>query len=250
MGIAVVLIFYLIASLVAATIGSLVLATATFRYLKAAPVRRKRMTLCTAAFPFACVLYAGIWFIAYAAVNDVVFHHDPMLGDGWYTDIGDGYAIDMIDVMDQGTVHPVTGPNGGLNSQEGVSGVRRLQVVGSRIFGSQDLHGFEHLGQDSIEESAFFSIDTHTHGITNFATERDLASYAQQKGATLQLRPIADVYDSFRFTWFEPLAGLMLVIPPGCAFAALVRRIYSVKKQSATAVSTATESNGPDTASV
>src|SRR5438105_12419257 len=165
-GIGIVLIVYFIALSIAAVISSGILLALTFWYLRGVQHKPKWILVLVVAFPFICEAYAGGWFIGYAGTNDIVFHHDPMLGDGWYTDIGNGYAIDMIDVTDQGTVHPTGGPDRGLNDPKGVSGVRRLQVAGPRIFGSQDLHGFEHLGQNSTEESSFFAIDTRRRQVT------------------------------------------------------------------------------------
>jgi 4-amino-4-deoxy-L-arabinose transferase-like glycosyltransferase len=233
MGIGFVLLFYLVVLSIAAGVSSLVLAAATSWYLRTASAGRGRLTTYMAVFPFACVVYAGAWFIAYAAINDIVFHHDPMIGDGWYTDIGNGYAIDMIDVTDQGVVHPVNGPEHGLNSPEGLTGVRRLQVAGTHIFGSQDVHGFEHLGQDSDEESNFFAIDMPTHHIASFHSENDLAEFAKRTGVTLKLQPIESIYRRFRMNWFEPIAGLALVLPPALAFATLGRQVFKRKRHTA-----------------
>jgi len=182
------------------------------------------------------VIYAGAWFIAYALINDTVFHRDPMLGDGWYTPIGHGYAIDMIDVTDQGSVHPTMGPDRGLNSPDRVAGVRRMQVAGNYIFGSEDKNWFEDLGKETSNEGKFFAIDTRTHAQREFGSESELANFAKQDGITLGLKPILDVYRSYRMTWFEPVAGLVLVLVPGAAFCLLAWRIMLLKWEAATKV--------------
>jgi len=238
MGIIVVLLFYLVVFCLAAGFSAAVLATATYLYLKRQPAHRTRWAVAMAAFPFACVAYSGIWFVGYAAINDIVFHHDPGLGDGWYTDIGNGYAIDFIDVTDQGKVHPTRGADRGLSDPDGISGVRRIQVAGPRIFGSEDRNHFSHLGQESNAETSFFSIDTATHKITRFQTEEALRTYASQQGTSLALRPIYNVYSQFRFSWFEPIAGLALVIPPAVAFAWMIRRIYLIRREMPTGAAT------------
>jgi len=231
MGIGIVLIFYFIGLSVAAAASSAVLVIATRWYLRKALGGRRRMMVLAGVFPFLCVAYAGAWFIGYAAINDIVFHHDPMLGDSWYTNIGDGYAISMIDVTDQGTVHPTSGPDNGLDNPQGIPGVRRLQVSGDYLLGSQDKDWFANLGNESSNETGFFAINTRTHAVQKFASEPELAAYAKQSGVTLALRPIVDVYQSYRMNWFEPVAGAVLILPPACIFAWLCSRIVLLKRE-------------------
>jgi hypothetical protein len=231
MGIAVVLIVYFVVLSVAAAICCAILVATTRWYLRDAPRERRKLMAYAGVLPFVCVAYAGVCFIAYAVINDTVFHRDPMLGDGWSTPIGHGYAIDMIDVTDQGTVHPVDGPDGGLNSPERVSGVRRMQVAGPFILGTEDRNWFANLGKDVKDESNFFVIDTRTRARREFASESELAAYASQNGASLALKPIADVYDQYRFTWFDALAGVALLLLPMLAFCWLVWLVARAKRK-------------------
>ena len=230
MGLAVVLVFYAIALLVAAAVCSMMLVIATRWYLRGVPHTRTA-AIALWVLPFVCVIYAAVWFAGYAVINDVVFHHDPMLGDGWYTDIPHGYAIDMIDVTDQGTVHPTTGPDRGLNNPEGISGVRRLQIAGDWILGTDDKDWFNILGRDTNAETGFFAIDTRSHAKRMFASEGELRGFAKQNGAELALKPIADVYQQYRMNWFEPVAGLILIVPPGCALIWLLSRVVRLKRR-------------------
>jgi hypothetical protein len=52
-----------------------------------------------------------------------------MIGDSWYANIGNGYAIGMIDVMDQGVLYP---SDGDINGPGAIDGVRRLQIVATK----------------------------------------------------------------------------------------------------------------------
>ena len=231
MGIAFVLIFYFVVLSIAAVICSAIMVAAIRYYLREVPNGRARIIRFAAILPFACVAFAGIWFIGYAVINDEIFHRDPMIGDGWYAPIGNGYAIDMIDVTDQGYVHPIGGDNNGLNDPGGVSGVRRMQVVGFRVFGSEDKNWFQNEGRERQEEDDFFAVDTRDRAKIEFSSEADLAAYAKQYGVMLGLRPIADVYDDYRFTWFDGVAAFLLVAVPGLIFLWLVRRIIRFKRQ-------------------
>lgn len=231
MGIAVVLILYFVVLSIAAAICSAILVVATRWYLRTVPVGRGRVTTYAALLPFACVVYAGTWFIAYAAINDVVFHHDPMIGDSWYTDIGNGYAIDMIDVTDHGIVHPIAGEGRGLNSPDGVDGVRRMQIAGTKIFGSEDKNIFQNFGSGKEEENSFFVIDTRTHAKKEFSSEAELAAFVKQGGVVLALRPIERVYADYRNNWFEVVAGIILLVVPVVGLSGLVRWVFRLKRE-------------------
>src|SRR6266702_5186870 len=231
MGICIVLLMYFVVLSILAAGCSAVLAGVTRWYLRDQPKGRARVALYSAVLPFACVLYAGVWFIAYAVINDVVFHHDPMLGDGWYTDIGNGYAIDMIDVTDYGTVHRTQGDSRGLNSPDGVSGVRRLQIEGTQIFGSEGQNIFQNFGSGKKEENEFFVIDTRTHAKKEFASEADLAVFAQRAGVVLALRPIVDVYREHSNNGSEMSAGIVLLVVPAAGLGWLVRRVLRLKRE-------------------
>ena len=225
MGIGIVLIFYLAALSAIATVSSIALVAAARWYLHNTSHGRTRMMVFAGAFPFLCVAYAGAWFVGYSIVNDSVFHHDPMLGDSWYTDIGNGYAIDMIDVTDHGIVHPADGPDRGLNSPKGIAGVHRMQVSGPYIFGSEDKNWDQNLGTERDSEDLFFVIDTKDRSTKEFTSQMQLAEYAKQNSVALSLRPIEDVYRDYRTSWFEPMAGLALVLPPCGIFVWLIVRL-------------------------
>ena len=229
MGIAFVLLFWAVGLGALAVVTSALLGFGIVFYLRKVTQRKRLITTVGFTLPFLCVVYAGLWFFAYYTVNDLVFHHDPGLGDGWYTNIGNGYAIDMIDVTDQGIVHPTMGQMNGLNSAGSIRSIRRLQISSPYLFGTQDSHGFEHLGQQSEEEDVFFSVDTRGRKQTNFVSEANLRAYALARGATLDLQPIAKVYGQYRFGVFDYFAFSCLLLVPLAALLLLLRATYRRK---------------------
>jgi hypothetical protein len=226
LGIAFVLAFYLGVLGVAAAISGSLFRAATRLYLNTVPLRQAKAARQAAFFPFACMVFAGIWFVSYAAISEAVFHRDPMIGDSWFTNIGNGYAIGMIDIMDQGVLYP---SDGGMNGPGAIDGVRRLQIVGGQIFGTRDTKSFEHFGSELQVEDAFFSLNTRSYVKKNFPTEASLASYVESEGIRFKLEPIGNVYERYRIGWFDWLAGLFLVCVPAYAFWRLLRYIRLVK---------------------
>jgi hypothetical protein len=179
------LVYLMLLSVLAATSGGVLMAVTRW-YLRTVPIRHVKIARATALFPFACVLFAGIWFVGYAIVNDTVFHHDPMIGEGWYTNIGNGYAIDMIDVTDHAVLHPEGDSTSGLNGPGAIDGVRRLQIVGDQIYGTRDTKVFLNFGSGLQGEDSFFRLDTKTHVRKDFPTEAAMVTDAEQEGMSLR----------------------------------------------------------------
>jgi hypothetical protein len=226
MGLTVVLLLYLVLLTGAAAVCSATLGGGTAWYLRSIPHRKGRFIVLAAALPFLCVLFAGIWFIGYFAISDTVFHHDPMIGDSWYTNIGNGYAIDMIDVTDQGIVHPTTGESNGLNNLNGIRGVRRLQISPPFLYIGQDSQGFQHLGSDNANEDTYLAIDMRSQTKQILKSQRDLQDFAAQHGQTLHLEPILMVYQQQRSYGFDLIAAAVLLLVPLAALCLFLRAVH------------------------
>jgi hypothetical protein len=141
MGIAVVLIFYAVTLTIAASVGALVFGLLGSALTRPSGPGRKRAVIACVLFPYACVAFAGGWFITYWVINESVFHRDPMLGDTWETPLPNGYSLMMIDTTDQGTVYnPKTQGGYGVvtGGNDSAFGVRQLQVSGKLILGARD----------------------------------------------------------------------------------------------------------------
>ena len=238
MGILFVLIFYVVALTIAASLGSLLLRAIAHRLLGGAGTNRKRPVIVSMLFPFACVLFAGIWFIAYATINTVVFHRDPGLGDSWETPLPNGYALLMIDTNDEGTVYnPATqSGEGGVSSRnDAVFGVRQLQVSNNLIFGAWDTGYFGRSGQDSTFVDSYFELDTRRNQQTPFPSLEALRSRAASEGVALHLRKFASVFSDYRTTWFDHVSVITLLAVPVIGLVFLARWLWKIRQSTRTA---------------
>ena len=141
MGIGIVLIFWGVVGLIGATIGSVILRRIASNFTQGRGKDPRRLLFAIRLFPFACLGWAAGVFIVYAVVNEIVFHRDPGIGDGWTCPLPNGYAIAMTDVTDRGFLYnPKTQDiNQGLHeSRDALSDVCELQLAGRYIFGGTD----------------------------------------------------------------------------------------------------------------
>ena len=234
MGIGVVLIFYAVVLTIAASIGAVVLGMASYTLTRHSGPNRKRAIFASVLFPFVCVAFAGGWFIAYWVINYEVFHRDPMLGDTWQTPLPNGYALMMIDTTDQGTVYnPKTESGDGSISgrDDAVFGVRQLQVSNGRIFGARDSGYFGRIGQESKAVDTYFELDTTQKTHTEFKSLDELQKRAASEGVILKLREFQSVFGDYRTTWFDYLAGSILLLVPSIGFFVLARWVWKRRVQ-------------------
>ena len=234
MGIGVVLIFYAIALSGLACVTAAILGGLTYFLTKGAGLRRKKALVASIVFPFLCVGYAAAWFAAYAVINYEIFHRDPGLGDSWETPLPNGYALMMIDVTDQGTVYnPKTQGGSGsvMSSRDTEFGVRQLQVSNSLIFGASDSGYFNRIGQTNNpnQVDTFFELDTKRNTRIEFKSLEELERKATSDGIRLNLREFAYVFQDYRTTWFDYLAFILLLVPPGSAFLLLARWVWRMR---------------------
>jgi hypothetical protein len=146
----------------------------------------------------------------------------------------------MIDTTDQGTVYnPKTQPGGDLvvGRDDAVFGVRQLQVSNELIFGARDSGYFGRMGQESNFVDSYFELDTNRNTQLQFKSLDDLRKQATSQGVTLQLREFASVFRSYRTTWFDYLAVLVLFGMPLVGFSWLVRWVWSIRRSPALSAS-------------
>ncbi len=212
MGIVVVLLFYAVALTIAAAVSSVLLVTGTAVLTRKLPMGRKRLISTATLFPFACVAFAGCWFVAYASINSTVFHRDPGLGDGWQTPLPNGYSIGFIDTTDQGTVFRGDDLSAVLTRPDTLSGVRQLQVADHYLLGATDSGYFDRLGKESTFVDGYFLLDSESGAVSKMKSLDELRLQANAHHVALRLLPIADVYSHYQLTWFD--------------YSALLGRIY------------------------
>jgi hypothetical protein len=240
-GILFVLFFYAVVLTTAGVAGAVIMGGAAKRLIPHPGLRRKQAVAAAAVFPFACVGYMGVWFVAYAVINDVCFQRDPGLGDSWYTPLPNGYALLMIDTTDQGTVYnPKTQPTGGaVISRDGsLSGVRQLQVAGDLILGARDTGYFERLGEESNAVDSYFELNTKTMSHKEYGSLTRLQEQAAAEGVRLHLLPFFQVFSQYRTSWFDYVSGLMLVLLPLLGFCLLGRWIWKIRRDNLAAQNT------------
>ena len=234
MGILFVLILYAIVLSLVAAIGAAVFGTAAHFATRSAESGHKRAVLIAALFPFLCVAFAGVWFVVYDVINDSVFHHDPGLGDSWYTPLPNGYGLMMIDTTDQGVVfNPKTqGGWGSVGSKHDTAfGARQLQIEGKRIFGARDSGYFDRLGKESSAVDTYFELDTDGDSPIEFKSIGQLRQRAASEGVTLSLRSFESVYQDYRITWFDYLAGAILLLVPFSGLLLLSLWVWRVRRR-------------------
>jgi hypothetical protein len=59
-----------------------------------------------------------------------------------------------------------------------------------------------------------------------------MVTNAEQEGISLNMEPVADIYQRYRLGWFDWAAGIFLVAVPGYAFWRLVRYVWLAKQDS------------------
>jgi hypothetical protein len=214
MGLGFVLVLWLVAGSVLAAIGGAILGWVTSLLTRGIGAPREPAIRAAHLLPLACLIWAGLVFVAQAGVNAGLLHRDIGTGDSWYAPLPNGYQVVLVDVTDQGTVRPE-------GSYGGIQGVRRLQVSGPYLFGGVDSHSFEHFGSNTDAIDSYFMLDTRTGKQTTESDLRTLTSEASKLGVSLHLEPIYTVYSRYRFTWFDVLVGCMLLLPPIAALIAL-----------------------------
>jgi hypothetical protein len=231
MGIGFVLLIWVVVGAILAGVGSVVLGGTTALLTRGVAQGRKRVILAASVFPFLCLGWAGIVFFSQAAVNELVFHRDPGLGDTWQCPLPDGYALLMIDETEQGWVfNPKTqGWTGVAESEDSISGVRVLQLSGPYILGGRDSHAYQFASKDDYIES-YFLLDTRTGKHESFQTYEALRDKAQEMGIALGMERISVVYSKYRNTSFEMLAVLVLLGPPLIFACLLIRWVLRLRK--------------------
>ncbi|MGB0081712.1 MAG: hypothetical protein WBP90_09320, partial [Terracidiphilus sp.] len=232
MGILFVLIVYGIALSIAASVAAVTFGATSYYLTRRSGPERKRAILASIIFPFACVVFAGAWFVAYAITSYGVFHRDPGLGDSWEAPLPNGYALMMIDTTDQGTVYnPKTQPieGGVVSTNDAEFGVRQLQVSKVLIYGARDSGYFNRIGQESNVVDTYFELNASQGTRTEFKSLNELRQRAASQGVSLNLRDFYSVYSDYRFTWFDYLAGLILFLVPASALIALTRWVLRLR---------------------
>jgi hypothetical protein len=218
MGIGCVILVWLLAGMVMATIGAFILAFATRRLTKDAIGARKRTIVIAFIFPFFCFVWTGAVFAFQAYINESFLDRDAGIGDSWHCPLPNGYAITMIDVPDYGWVenerlYPHRAMH--VEGEGSIAGVRLLQVSGAYILGAADSNWSSRVtdrkGDSNV--SFYFLIDTQAGHRSDFSTQDEFRMAASKAGLSVDLKSINSVYIKYRYTWFDLLAVILEIVP-------------------------------------
>ncbi len=222
MGLGVVLLFLLIVGVTAAVSLSKLGVRLVSRWLPAsgdpsAIAARTRILHNAQALPYACLAWAAVVFVFQGVVNTEFLGRDVGLGDSAQAPLPNGYALEIIDVTEI-VFNPTTqSPNRIDETQRDVvANVRDLQVSGAKILGRTD-------------SGSYFLMDTRAGTRSDFGDEHTLQSAAAAQGVRLALEPFATVFDRYRWTLFDLIALLMLLVAPMVAVGLLAREVVRVR---------------------
>lgn len=230
MGIGFVLVFWLIVGTIVAAIGALGFGSAAAYFTHQVSAGRRLAITVAAVLPFACLGWAGVVFAIQAVVNESVFHRDPGIGDYWRCPLPNGYEILMIDVTDFGSVRK---PNAAHPDKQQhrveLDGVRKLQIAGRYILAASSSDAID--SRESTQNiDSYVLVDTKLDTTTPFPSEQALTTAAKALGIQPHLEPIVDVYDRYRFSWFDRVAALLYVLPPSIGAALLIYWIVRLRR--------------------
>src|SRR5262249_39802966 len=160
--IGIVLLFWAIVGVMLCGIGVVTFGAATAFLTRGVPQSRRRVVLAASLFPVVCLGWAGTIFVLQGVINETVLDRDFGIGDTWRCPLPNGYALMMIDVLDQGWVYnPKTqGTSGAVGEQQdAVPGVRLVQVSGQYILGGADSNFFGQSENNDSKVDSYFILD-------------------------------------------------------------------------------------------
>ena len=153
MGIGFVLLMYLIAGLILASIIGAVRSNHSRRGGEFGPVgKRSRFSIRPFLLPVGLLLYAGVAFIFYAMWCEGVRHVDPRVGDLWHVPLSNGYSFVMRDVTTQAEVNDAQG-------FPAVTEVREIAQYGNIIYGVAPYKG-RHFVIDTATNQKWLLLNT------------------------------------------------------------------------------------------
>lgn len=234
MGILFVLIFWAIAGSILGLLACGTLYVMARVLLRKVSPRPKLFLAGVILFPIACLGWAGFVFVFQVVVNVTLLHRDPGLGDGWDCPLPDGYALSFTDVMDQATLYRLKDHPSIMDVPTGdgvLSGVRFLQLAGDDLLGASDSKWFTHYSEKSSSVDRYFLVNTKTNELKIWTAKDDLSQWSAEHHVPLHLETVEDVYLRYRWTWFDWLAILLLVLPPLAAFVFLFRWGWSLRRR-------------------
>jgi hypothetical protein len=220
MGIGLAVVSWVFKGTILASALAVLVGTLTARLVPRGRARRTRLILWACVYPFACFVWLLSVFVFQAYGNEAWLYRDAGIGETWQTPLPNGYAVLLLDEQHDGTVfNPKTHFSSSSDNEihpdgpDAVSGVRVIQIENNKILG-----GAGPLGQYSSKAARdrvdyYFLLDTDAHTRTDYANYDDLTRAVTALGISPHLEPLFDVYERYRFTWFDLSAILLALVP-------------------------------------
>lgn len=149
--------------------------------------------------PCGCLVWIGVVFVAQAIFAGFVLGEDSAVGDGFECRLKNGYLFLAMDTLESARI---SAPDRNLSFEC----VVRLQELGTKLLMERKE---DCSGPDAVP--TFVLVDTQSGALGTYSTE---AKLAQAIGSSIQLQPVADVYEERRSLLFRLLVLVVTVLPP------------------------------------
>ncbi|MGC4128836.1 MAG: hypothetical protein QM564_04590 [Bergeyella sp.] len=185
MGIGFVILIHLIAifilSIAVAVIASIIV------YFVSKKERKKRKILLAFIAPFVGFYTLYICATIGSIVVSEAKNIDVGIGDAWYVPLENNSELLFIDIPEQASIRK------NLTGESVISEISHIEQNGNRVFGK-------------TYDNTYFSYDTKTDELKNFATEKELT--ASNSGKKIILKDAYDFYAEKR----NEIAGVWLIV--------------------------------------
>jgi hypothetical protein len=233
MGIGFAAVAALLVSLVAALIAAAILFGVVTIVTRSVRIPRRSTLIAAFTLPFICVAWVMAIFVFQALVNST-HHRDPGIGDMWECPLPNGYGLMMIDESDRAFVfNPATqGWDNVACVGDCAADVTAAQLSGRYVLGRSNPFDSQRPSASAQLPPRYFLLDTQMGKRTDFDSLDALKNEATSLGIRTELRPIEEIYNQYRYTWFDKLATALMLAPPLVAFGALVAWIIYLRRTS------------------
>jgi hypothetical protein len=189
----------------------------------------ERAMRAAALLPYACLAWAAAVFIFAGFINSVYLGRDALLGDTAQTPLPNGYALLFVD-GDATVFNPATQHFGSSigNQQDAIFGVLDLQLAGPRMLGDFEV-GFPPTHKAGAPRR-YFVLDTRSGVRGELANANALRDTSSALGITLAVEPIDTVFTRYRWTWFDLLAAILLVVPPMIVVGLIAKSVVRIRR--------------------
>jgi energy-coupling factor transporter transmembrane protein EcfT len=199
------LLFCIAVVLISGFVG-LLFASITAAVMKGVSWRRRLQKSFVTALPFACLALIVSPFV----LQRFYFEMQSLPGS---CVLPNGYRLMMTDADSPASVYNPKNEStkaSVLWQQDGVDGVRSVQVNSRYILGGRDSHGYAKRGG---EVDSYFVLDTKTEKLTMLSSYEQLQSKAAELGVQLRLQAVYAVYQQYGLMRFVPVprSGRVLV---------------------------------------